>query len=94
MTPDDYRRQRREIVRRHHPDVGGDADRLRRLLEELETRNADHSAVAGATTRTRRWRLADAQALAAAIDRLSREVRTRLPPRVPGSRRYVRISQP
>ena len=92
MTPTEYRLQRREIVRRHHPDAGGHPDQLQRLLEELDARRAAGTSVAVAASRSRRRRIPDAQTLAAAIDRLNRQVRSRLPRRLPGSRRYARIT--
>lgn len=37
--PAAYKRDRRQAVLRHHPDMGGDADELLRALEEVDRRH-------------------------------------------------------
>lgn len=61
VGPDQHRRRRRELMRAHHPDLGGDPDVLIRLLQSLD--EADVSAWPPMEVRfakRRRWRVPDA----------------------------------
>lgn len=83
MTPstvpsrhEEWRRARRAAVRAHHPDAGGDAAALAAALAEVDRRftAADRPSPRGLR---RRSRLA------------VRRLRSRLPRRWPGARRYI-----
>lgn len=95
-TSSEYAARRREVIRRHHPDVGGDPERLRLELARLDREF-------GRTAHARSARESvDADRLTVAptrpIRRLRRrtitqlgKIRGRLPRSVPGSRRYFDI---
>lgn len=81
------RAARRQVARRHHPDVGGDVETYLRALAQLEARVADRRAqpVARRSTRGR---------LAANRRRLSlllRRGRAGMPRRWPGAKRFARL---
>lgn len=86
MTP----AERRALLRRHHPDLGGDPEEFVRLLAALDEAAAPAAAgVTGAATlvagRPRRaaWRRRTRL--------LARRVSTGLPRRLPGTRRYGQL---
>ncbi|GAA3602735.1 hypothetical protein GCM10022223_18130 [Kineosporia mesophila] len=88
-----WRREQRQIARLHHPDVGGDPKRFLRLMRELDQRHGITAAGSPGTagpdapvlvvTRT------GTAALWRRLRRYERVVRSRLPRRVPGSRRHI-----
>lgn len=86
-----YRAARRRAARQHHPDVGGTADAYLEALAEVDRRfgRAPDGRPLGpdVVVVTSRRRRALRVALRGARD-ASRAVRRRLPPGVPGSRRY------
>ncbi|WP_299569330.1 hypothetical protein [uncultured Williamsia sp.] len=94
-VPSEYAARRRALIRRHHPDVGGDAEVLAAELDALDREFAQRRAVVPPrvvanpplrvrpTGRVRRLR----RSATRAITRL----RGRLPRSVPGSRRYFEI---
>ena len=86
MTPDEeqVRALRREAIRRHHPDVGGDPAALREALAAL-ARQSDEGERAPVVL-VRRRRLS-----ATGADRILTRLRTALPRRVRGSRRYAEL---
>lgn len=86
-----WRAARRRAARHHHPDVGGSTEDYLAALAEVDARfgrlpdgrPAGPDVVVTTSLRRRALRLA----LRGALD-ASRAVRRRLPPGVPGSRRY------
>lgn len=86
-----YRTARRRAARQHHPDVGGSTEEYLAALAEVDRRFGrapdgrplGPDVVVVTTLRRRALRVA----LRGARD-ASRAVRRRLPPGVPGSRRY------
>lgn len=76
-----WRRERRIIIRRHHPDVGGDPARLQRLLDENDERYRRREQGPGRLGRPVRARVPLAR-------RVMRTVRASLPRGWPGRRRY------
>lgn len=81
------RNARREVAKRHHPDVGGDPDRYQELMAGLDRELA--ADVGGLkVTPSRRVRRMTALGRRR-LRRRVRAVRARLPRRLPGSRRYV-----
>jgi hypothetical protein len=97
VTEAERRARRRELVRRHHPDVGGDPDTFVEVLRALDPPPASPAGavspasgaprVPGPSGPPRRGRLSARSA------RRRRQVlrrwRTRLPRRLPGARRYA-----
>ena len=85
-----WRARRREAALEHHPDRGGDAGRLH---EELARIDAAYSPSTLHLTYAAPGRLQPvSRALrrtAKVVRRRSRGVRARIPPRWPGSRRYL-----
>ncbi len=77
-----WRRERRIIIRRHHPDVGGDPALLQRLLDENDERYRRREQGPGPAghPRSRRPPLAR---------RAIRALRASLPRGWPGRRRYI-----
>ena len=83
MTP----AERRALLRRHHPDLGGDPDEFVRLLAALD--EAERAPGAATTTvRTHRARRAGWRRRPRLV---VRRVSTALPRRLPGTRRYGRL---
>lgn len=87
-----WRRERRAVVRRHHPDVGGDPAVLQALLEDVDRRHGvaaaspdDPLPAVRPTPRLRRL-LRSARRTAR---HGTRTVRTRIPTGWPGRRRYL-----
>lgn len=90
-----WRRARRQVARDHHPDVGGDIDTYLASIAQVDAR---FSAGPDRSTSRRRveiqrtpWTLLR-RSLRRRLRRTAghvRDVRTRLPRRVPGSRRYI-----
>ena len=84
------RARRREVARRHHPDLGGDVEAYVRAMAELDGDSPGAPATVGdvvvAVRRRRPLRSAARRGR-----RLSRELRRRLPRRVPGARRYATL---
>lgn len=76
-----WRRERRVIIRRHHPDVGGDPDLLQRLLRENDERYRSPDQAPGPTGRP-------VTARAPLARRVIRTLRASLPRGWPGRRRY------
>lgn len=101
---DDYlawRRERRQVARRHHPDIGGDIDVYLRQMRAVDERFAAGQLVPPARER----RASNLDEFASPPDRLhgsirrirtlrhrsrrlTRRVRARIPRWLPGSRRY------
>ncbi|KAA0018948.1 hypothetical protein [Antrihabitans cavernicola] len=79
-TDRSYAAARRAIIRAHHPDVGGSAERLAAELARLDRRLGPAAVHEDLRPRLRRR-----------IARGARSVRTRLPRKVPGSKRYFSI---
>lgn len=85
---DDLRARRREVARRHHPDVGGDAETFAREMARLSApAGTDRPAVE--VRATRRGRLA--RTVGTGVRDVVATVRHRLPRSFPGSRRYGRL---
>lgn len=95
-----WTRARRAVLRANHPDVGGDAEALIRLLAEVDKTYAG-SIAAPTITGSSAWRDIDispsgrvsrlASRTARQTRRVSRAARTRIPRRWPGARRYIDI---
>ena len=89
----DWRRQRRQVMRRLHPDRGGDAEVYFAALAEVDrafgirpvSPAAGSAGVTVRAHRARRLRLPMLRAARAGV----RGARARLPRRVPGARRYI-----
>lgn len=84
------RARRREVARRHHPDLGGDVETYVRAMAELDGDSPDAPATAGGVVVAVRRRR-PLRSAARRGRRLSRELRRRLPRRVPGARRYATL---
>ncbi|MGJ9423067.1 hypothetical protein [Aeromicrobium sp. CF3.5] len=91
-TDEQWRRERREIVRRHHPDRGGDPALLVAELDRCDRRYrqlpVDVTATAGLAEPLRRG----LRRATRTARRQVRKVRANLPRRWPGHRRYHDIS--
>lgn len=85
MTP----AERRALLRRHHPDLGGDPGEFVRLLAALDRAPSPGTGAPGPTT------VSVGRPLRAAWRRrtrlLARRVSTGLPRRLPGTRRYGQL---
>ncbi|KQT91530.1 hypothetical protein ASG49_10935 [Marmoricola sp. Leaf446] len=86
---------RRAVIRRHHPDVGGDPEVLRR---ELAAVDAAYDAPADTVPEVGlrppgRWQPLARRATRArrTVSRGTRQLRSRLPPGWPGARRWTDI---
>ncbi len=94
---DEETRRRREVARRHHPDLGGDPDEFIRAMRAISpgigrsgepvATNATWTTTVVTTTGTSRAR----RRLVSTGRRLAHHVRTRIPRSFPGSRRYGRL---
>jgi len=85
------RRARREVARRHHPDVGGDLDTYLELMERLDRDPAEASGDVvgpGGRVLSRRMRRLTARTRRR-LRQHTRTARGRLPKRFPGARRYI-----
>lgn len=76
-----WRRERRIIIRRHHPDVGGDPELLQRLLRENDARYRRREQSPGPAGRP-------AARQTPFVRRVIHAVRASLPRGWPGRRRY------
>lgn len=87
MTP----AERRALLRRHHPDLGGDPDEFVRLLAALDRDAASPGGTGGtgATTVLTHRPLRSAWRRRTRL--LALRVSTGLPRRLPGARRYGRL---
>ena len=56
MTPEERRRARRDVIRKHHPDRGGDPEVLDALLRRLDGDAASGPQVADTVVVRRSWR--------------------------------------
>jgi hypothetical protein len=74
----ELRAERRAVARRLHPDLGGDAEEFARAMAALDRAAVVHRPSRPVVVRSRRGRVRAA----------ARRVRTRLPARWPGARRY------
>lgn len=99
LPPDTYRswrEARRDIARRHHPDVGGDPARYIQLMREVDVRFGI-DALRGTPDGQSETRLVGGLRRAGRAVRRARRrtrhglrrARGRLPRRFPGSRRYI-----
>lgn len=82
----DWRQARRDVARRHHPDVGGDPEEYVRLMMEVDRRLGPSAKLAD---QAQPWRLL--RVLSRSRRRIkvtTRAVRGHLPRSWPGSRRY------
>lgn len=88
------RARRREVARRHHPDLGGDVETYVRAMAELDGDSPGApgapATAGGVVVAVRRRR--PLRSAARRGRRLSRELRRRLPRRVPGARRYATLT--
>ncbi|MDQ3627979.1 MAG: hypothetical protein M3419_04060 [Actinomycetota bacterium] len=85
------RQARRDVARRHHPDVGGDLDTYLELMQRLDRDVAGDPPDDGDETGvplSRRMRRLTSRTQRR-LRRHSRAARGRLPKRFPGSRRYI-----
>lgn len=97
MTEAELRARRRELVRRHHPDAGGDPDAFIEMLRALDPRPTSPAGAASPGPGTPRGPgpagrpRGGARTFWAARRRRQalRRWRTRLPRRLPGARRYA-----
>lgn len=99
-----WRRARREVIRDHHPDRGGDPEEFRRLLDALDRTNPERgtglvSSRASSTT----WDSVSLTPHSAPVEiflratsrsrrrtrRVTRKIREQIPTGWPGSRRYL-----
>ncbi|MBT0567304.1 hypothetical protein [Williamsia sp. CHRR-6] len=92
----EYAARRRALIRQHHPDVGGDPERLRIELERLDREFArPHSAPARPRARTGERPVvrpsSQTRVIARRLAAQIRAIRGRLPRSVPGSKRYFDI---
>ncbi len=87
------RARRREVAKRHHPDVGGNAEEFVRAmlaLSESERREAGFTSDSDVTvlltgrSRARRW-------VRKSQRQIVRGMRSRIPRPLPGSRRYGKL---
>ncbi|MEV5000618.1 hypothetical protein [Nocardioides sp. LML1-1-1.1] len=86
MTP----AERRALLRRHHPDLGGDPEEFVRLVATLDAAVASPGTdPAGVTTLLARRPLRAAWRRRTRL--LARRVSTGLPRRLPGTRRYGQL---
>ncbi|MGZ8177930.1 hypothetical protein ACXVUM_08345 [Williamsia sp. SKLECPSW1] len=93
-VPSEYASRRRALIRRHHPDVGGDPEVLAAELDALDREFAASDAVPPriATASPVRVRpTGRVRRLRRTVRRTATRLRTRLPRSVPGSRRYFEI---
>lgn len=79
-----WRRERRIIIRQHHPDVGGDPEHLQRLLRENDERYRRREQGPGPTGHPGRQRVP-------LVRRIVRTVRASIPRGWPGRRRYINL---
>jgi len=82
----DWRQARRDVARRHHPDVGGDPEEYVRLMTEVDRRFGPSAKPAGQAQPRRLLRLLSRSRLR--IKGTTRAVRSHIPRSWPGSRRY------
>jgi hypothetical protein len=94
-VPSEYAARRRALIRRHHPDVGGDADVLAAELEALDREFAERRAVVPprvvGTAPIRVRPTGRVRRMSRSAGRAVTRLRARLPRSVPGSRRYFEI---
>ncbi|WP_043644310.1 hypothetical protein [Nocardioides alkalitolerans] len=88
-----YLRERRALVRTHHPDVGGDPAELQRRLALLDARYGVGPAPAAEQQQFTVVPTGPVGRLRRRARRARRAVRARIPRGVPGSRRYVRVDR-
>lgn len=90
----EWRRARREVARKHHPDVGGDAAAFVHLLDQVDRRygRRGDGLQIGAVPLTPRIRVQrGVRRVARRAKAHGRTLRTRLPRRVPGAKRYFQL---
>lgn len=91
--PAQLRAQRRAVARAHHPDLGGNSADFAAAMSELERSGADrapqHPSVEVHASVRAPWLRRTVRHTRRAV----RELRSRIPPSVPGSRRYFHLDQ-
>lgn len=85
-APDLSPRERRDLLRLHHPDLGGDPEEFVRVLAAIGRLGGSEHQVPAATTAVATDRLGGGR-----WRRRGRRARALLPRRAPGARRYGQI---
>lgn len=85
-----WRRERRDVARRLHPDVGGTTEDYLAALREVDRRYGLYTEAALASSRLRMV-LRRARRFRRRARGLVRQARARLPRSVPGARRYINL---
>jgi len=84
-TPEHLRAMRRQLVKQHHPDHGGDVDRFVEVLAALESPPTLPTLPSASPTTTPDPSVSGARRRRGLV----RTVQTHLPRRLPGAKRYA-----